>query len=178
LEFDRSKYTAGPINAYFLVGIVFKSLCSHLTNYLPLSNFRANSHRAAAVRASKGPKTVTEKSVGGIECENDGWLSAREHSNGRRLSRSTSRQLQKFTTPAAQKFAKGGDRQPEFVTLTGTDFKFNNGNSIEASALLAPGGTSKYALNGDDISSGLFCLHPFCLPCLKFNVLFVKGSVC
>lgn len=47
----------------------------------------------------------------------------------------------------------------DFVTLTGTDYKFTECGRIEASALLAPGGTSKYLLNGvdDKDTSGMPC---------------------
>jgi len=49
----------------------------------------------------------------------------------------------------------------EFAGVFGTDFKFIDGNRIEAAALLeAPGGSSKYSLHAPDDNDGSGLMFP------------------
>ena len=68
----------------------------------------------------------------------------------------------------------------DFVSLTGTDYKFTDSGRIEASALLAPGGTSKYLLNGvdDDDSSGIRCARADLESCALLASSAVQCSSC
>ena len=68
---------------------------------------------------------------------------------------------------------KRGGFVPSFVSLSGTDFRFNDSHRIEAAALLAPGGSSKYllhAIDGND-PSGLSCTFLHRADLLFENVL-------